>query len=417
MGGIGKAIGGAVGGLFGKGGSSQRSSADQLQQEGFDAIKNVDVPTLESLRISPEDLQYYKQTGKLTPALENAVAQNPSLMQSIQNNPDLVEAQMAALKKIQTVGNEGGLTIQDKAKLFEANNAADQGRKSNREAILQRFRDRGMGGSNAELMGQLSGQSADANAAAATGFNVGAEANKRALDAVTQSGQLAGQLRDQGFSEEAAKAKAQDAINQFNTQNQRDVEMRNKAQILGTNAANLENEQQINNQNVDLKNNLTKYNKDLIGENYNREMDKANALAGAAGKYSAYQTGRAAQEDSAAVNKGAGIGGLIGTGASLVGGIFSDEKLKKNVKPAGASFDKLLEHIKGKDFEYKDESMGEGKRVGVMAQDLEKSTEGKKIVKDTPEGKIIDAGNAVGAILGSQARLHERLKKLEKSKK
>lgn len=417
MGGIGKAVGGMVGGLFGKGGSSQRMSADELQNEAYQSIKGVELPKIEDLRINPEDITFYQRTGQLTPQLEQAIAQNPSLMQQIQNNPELLAAQMATLRKLQQVGQEGGLTVEDKAKLYEASKAADRAAKSRTAAITQGFTDRGLGGSNAELMAQLQGGASDAEAAADTGFKVGAEANRRALDAVTQSGELASKLRGQDFDEAAAKAKAADEIAKFNTQNQRDVEMRNQAQKLGANQYNLEADQRVADTNVGMKNQLTQYNKNLLREDYDRQMDKANALAGAAGKYSAYQTGRAAQEDAAGVNKGQAIGGMVGTGLSLAGALFSDEKLKKNVKKSPRAFDKLLDHIKGVDFEYKDEDHGEGDRHGVLAQDLEKSKLGKDMVKELPEGKAIDINNAVGTMLGSQARLHERLKKLEKKDK
>ena len=55
--------------------------------------------------------------------------------------------------------------------------------------------------------------------------------------------------------------------------------------------------------------------------------------------------------------------------------------------------------------------MGEGKQVGVMAQDIEKEV--PQMVQDTPEGKVVDYNKAGGPILASMASLHDRLKKLE----
>lgn len=416
MGGIGKSIGGFVGGIFGKGGKSQRNSADQLQREAYDAIKDVKLPAIADLRIDPAEIEFYKQTGKLTPKLEKAIAQDPSLMGKIEANPEYIQAQLGALRKLQQVGREG-LTIEDRARMRESTRAMDRSDKSRKASVAQTFADRGLGGSNAEMMAQLQAGASDTEAAANEGFNIGAESNRRALDAVLKSGDLGSKLRGQDFDEAAAKAKAQDEISRFNTQNQRDIEMRNRAQELGADEFNLRETQRLSEANADMRNKLTKYNKDLVREDYDRNMDKANSLAGAAGKYSAYQTGRAKEEDQAAVNKGQSIGGAIGTGVGLVGSIFSDKRLKKNTKPRSASFDKLLANIKGYEFEYKDESMGEGKRVGVMAQDLEKSELGKKMVQDTPEGKAIDVANAVGTMMASQGRLHERLAKLEKKKK
>ena len=51
--------------------------------------------------------------------------------------------------------------------------------------------------------------------------------------------------------------------------------------------------------------------------------------------------------------------------------------------------------------------------TGVMAQDLEKSPMGASFVQDTPQGKMVDYGHGLAAILASQANIHDRLRQLE----
>jgi hypothetical protein len=51
--------------------------------------------------------------------------------------------------------------------------------------------------------------------------------------------------------------------------------------------------------------------------------------------------------------------------------------------------------------------------LGVMAQDLEKTTLGKQFVRDTPAGKLVDMGQGLAAILASQSYLNDRMKRLE----
>jgi len=51
--------------------------------------------------------------------------------------------------------------------------------------------------------------------------------------------------------------------------------------------------------------------------------------------------------------------------------------------------------------------------VGVMAQDLEKTPMGASFVKDTPNGKQVDYGHGLAAILASQVNIHDRLRHLE----
>lgn len=71
-----------------------------------------------------------------------------------------------------------------------------------------------------------------------------------------------------------------------------------------------------------------------------------------------------------------------------------------------------------KSFAYKPEMVAQGAppgpRIGVMAQDLEKTPMGAGMVYEDPTGmKHVDAGQAATASLAVASSLHERLKKLE----
>lgn len=99
----------------------------------------------------------------------------------------------------------------------------------------------------------------------------------------------------------------------------------------------------------------------------------------------------------------------------------SDERLKKDVSSADKDIKEFLDKLSSKKFEYKDSSYPtatEGKRVGIMAQDLEKTDMGKMMVKKDENGMRVispDAGG-FGAILAAQASLNKRLEELEKKK-
>ena len=103
-------------------------------------------------------------------------------------------------------------------------------------------------------------------------------------------------------------------------------------------------------------------------------------------------------------------------------------KHKKAVKyekgePKDFSPKKFLDALKPNSFEYKDKFKkdplaGEGRFLGVMAQDLEKAGPvGKSMVEDTPMGKLVNYGKGFGAVLAAQAHLNQRLKALESKKK
>ena len=115
---------------------------------------------------------------------------------------------------------------------------------------------------------------------------------------------------------------------------------------------------------------------------------------------------------------GAAIGGPVGGAAgkevgTSVGSMMSDKRAKTRVAPADKSVKSFLEALSAKKFDYKHAPQA-GRRVGVMAQDLEKSELGQSMVADTPAGKTVDIAQALGASLAANAELHKRVKKLEK---
>lgn len=114
-----------------------------------------------------------------------------------------------------------------------------------------------------------------------------------------------------------------------------------------------------------------------------------------------------------AANQQKFYGGVI-QGASQAAMMASDENLKKDVKPGGASIEAFLDALSAHKYSYKDKSYGEGEFVSPMAQELEKTPIGDSMVVDTPQGKMVDYGKGFGAVLAAQAHLNKKLKELEK---
>ena len=96
--------------------------------------------------------------------------------------------------------------------------------------------------------------------------------------------------------------------------------------------------------------------------------------------------------------------------------MVSDRRAKKKIKPAKTKVQDFLDSLKAYSYQYKKpDSLGarHGEMLGVMAQDLEKTTLGKQFVRDTPHGKLVDMGQGLAAILASQSYLNDRMKRLE----
>lgn len=108
-------------------------------------------------------------------------------------------------------------------------------------------------------------------------------------------------------------------------------------------------------------------------------------------------------------------GAAIGAAGSIIGAAaMSDERVKTDIADADEDIDAMLDALRAKRYRYRNEERhGHGERVGIMAQDLERSRAGSRVVTEVPDGKAIDINKAVSAALASVARLNKRLRAVE----
>jgi hypothetical protein len=262
-------LGQIIGDILGVGGDS---GAGNVYQDYANLFKNISLPELEKIQY-----QDYLSAGQYDPEVVQTLLQGNSNLSDISLDPRLREAQISALSNLQNIAENGGLTFGDKARLAEIQASSLDAERGQREAILQNARARGIGGSGIELASQLINQQGSAGRRNLEGLNVAADAEKRALEAMLQSGNLGGQIRSQDYSEKARAAEAQDAINRFNIQNSQDqlinaANARNQAQQF-----NLTNAQNIMNQNTQNRNNAINYNAQLAQQNFENQLKKAGA--------------------------------------------------------------------------------------------------------------------------------------------
>jgi hypothetical protein len=227
---------------------------------------------------------------------------------------------MNALLKLQQVGDEGGMTATDRARLSQIQDDTNTNLRGQQGAITQNLAARGMGGGMSEMVArQLAAQGA-ANRQGQQGLDVKAQAEQRALQAIMQSGQLGGQMGQQDFQNQAQIAQARDMINKFNTQNTQQVmsaniQGRNQAQ-----ATNAQNAQNIANQNVGLSNQAQQYNTQTLPQN-----QYANQLARATGQAQGLtQQANLAQQQQQQNNQF--LGGMLQTGAQYYAGMNNKKK-------------------------------------------------------------------------------------------
>lgn len=86
---------------------------------------------------------------------------------------------------------------------------------------------------------------------------------------------------------------------------------------------------------------------------------------------------------------GGAAGASAGAGIGAAGGqlLFSDERVKKDIESVSKKdLGEFRNALKAYSFKYKDEEMGEGEHIGVMAQDLQKSKLGRTVVEENEDG-------------------------------
>lgn len=108
--------------------------------------------------------------------------------------------------------------------------------------------------------------------------------------------------------------------------------------------------------------------------------------------------------------KGGGGGMMKGAGAAM-----SDERAKQSVQPSTSPVSDLAASLQPVAFDYQPGAGPPGRRVGVLAQDLERTPAGAALVTDTPQGKMVDTDQAALAGLAVSADQEQRLRKLEQS--
>ncbi len=394
-------MGAVIGGLIGyQQGEAGQNQADDKLRENTNLWKGIHVPTIEEQQLALLNPQYQ---GDFNAQQEALSQMGPSAMENIQADPRLQQAQMNALENLSQMG-ETGLMPGERAALNQARRSAAGEAQAKSAQIQSDMARRGMGGSGNELAARLQASQSSADRQSQENDRTMQMAQERALGAIGQSANLAGQMRGQDFSQQADVAKAKDYINQFNTQNQQSVQQRNIAAANQAGLRNLSEKQRIGEAGNTIQNQAQVHNKDLYQTKFANDNTSAGNVTGATTAEAARDAARGKRAADMWSNTGKGIDQGIGSM------MMSDVRTKKNLKPFDSK--NFLDKLMGYDFDYKDPAAhGEGKQHGILAQDLEKVM--PEAVVETPKGRAIDSSKMTGPILANLADMHKRLKKME----
>jgi hypothetical protein len=160
-----------------------------------------------------------EQSREQQQAAEANIASNVATAQELYNrdltsqaDPATIAAQRSALERLGQISNEG-FTALDRQALDQAQMQASQYEQSQRGAALDAAARRGDASGGNALMASLAAQQGGANRASQYATDIGLEGRQRALSALGQQGQLAGQMRgqDDAFQQWATGQRSSDA--------------------------------------------------------------------------------------------------------------------------------------------------------------------------------------------------------------
>ena len=297
-----------VGGLIGQEQArGARSAADKAREQALAQYANLEVPDIKSQELL---LQEYALTGQMTPELEMLLQQNPTAMENISIDPRLRAEQMSALEQMSGLA-EGKMNPADAAAFELARRQSAAEAQAKEGQILQNMQQRGQGGSGAELMARLQSNQSGADRLQQAELEQAKAMQNARMAALTQQANMSGQLRTQDYGEQSNLAKAKDLINQFNTQNAQGVQQRNVGTKNNAQLTNLQNQQNNANMNTDLRNKQQISNKNLIADQYQRQLQLAAAKAGQYQAQAQNNDNRAAQTAGMWAGGGQGVGSII----------------------------------------------------------------------------------------------------------
>lgn len=326
-------VAGAIGG---KAASKDSAAAQKIRDKAAAEIYGLDIPDIADLQYTPEKSAY---AGDVDPALLSNMQDIESEYGNISGDPRFVQAQYQSLGGLDDIINNGGLTASDKLAYQQATDDASM--QASREAgnITRDMAERGMGGSGMELAQRLASSQGAANRGAAAAQTQVATAQQRALDAMMQRGQMAGNMQSADFDRQSKAAAAKDAIQQFNRNNAMTVQQGNVNATNNANTGNRDARQGNNNVNAQIANTGKQANVNAVQDRAGMLMNKATAGANA----SAGQATGLQQRGQATANMYSGIASAIPGVANAAAGAYKDyntaesEEEKRN-KLIGSAF-------------------------------------------------------------------------------
>lgn len=344
---LGQALGNIVGGVLG----GNAAKMDRAHQK--DAMRSM-IEEYKKIGYPPDYakalvLDEFVTQGIYTPELEQDLNDTIAEVEQASAGPDSKLAQMQALGMMKQQAKVG-LSAEDRAALNQVRQQSQTDIQAKQGQIVQEMQARGMGGSGAELIARMQQSQAGAQNASSASDAVMAQAQNKALAALAQSGDFAGNMRQQEFNESANAAAAKNERNRFLLENSIKKESDNVTAINRSREQDWANKQAQLNKQKEGQREEAKRQATAQQQQYADKLKYAAGITGQQKELAGYYGNQATAKTQQQKELAGGIGGVIDGGANnaKIAGMFSDENLKEHVDYSDNDVQKWLDGLSSK---------------------------------------------------------------------
>lgn len=288
------------------GGSDSEAASDL--EAALTNLENVGVPTAAQLTLP--QLAQYVQAGVLTPQQAQAYTVNQNALQGVTADNAGLSTELSTIGQLQDIVNQGGNDPEEQANIQSIINTLGTTEAGNNAAVLRNNAATGTSNSGFTEAEELANNANEAGTANTNALNAAADAEQRQLSALSSEGTLGGNVQGQEYTAAANTASAQNAIDQFNAEQEQQVGNLNTTEANAAQAANIAAAQQVSNANTQTQQLQEESIPTAEQQAYEDALQKAGAETGVA-EAQANQSTQTGEQNAGL------LGGIIGTAGTV----------------------------------------------------------------------------------------------------
>ena len=334
MPGWGTAIGAVAGGLMGMLGPDD---GDAAREKALEILSQVSDPQFDPQDLTPEQIKFI---GNFMPELYKIIDIPEAKLANDSGTAN--DAELEALNKLGELSKSKGLNLNERLQLQQSQDQVNRQAQGNLGAIQDSYRSRGIGGGAMEMAQALNSQRNANNVSSKNALETAANAEQRALSALSNYGNMASKVRGQNVQSNQYNTGVQNQFSLDKWRNSQNIANQNTETINNANLRNLDTRQNIETANVGINNMGKQWRTQAAKDKANFAMQKAAAAAGVS-------VGQGAANDAAAEGWGNTMNGIMDT--AVAGKRYYDtQQLNKKKKKNDLGNGFVIENLEDEEY-------------------------------------------------------------------